>query len=180
MNHFYPGMGATAAMYGQPWREACTGHFHDWPKWQGERSLQNIATRIIQEHQIESGDTVIGTSLGGILACEIANHIDLNGIVLIGSAIKKDEINPILSALHPLIDLAPIPFIQMSSGKLPTDLTQMFSSSDPDFIRNMSKAIFSLEGLTMFPCCAFMARRTPSSPTLQQVQFIPLTEGTSS
>ena len=140
-------MGATAAMYGQPWKEACTGHFHNWPKWQGERTLQDIAKRIIQDHKIESGDTVIGTSLGGILACEIANQIDLKRIVLIGSAQRKEEINSILSALHPLIDLAPIAFIQMSSGKLPSDLTEMFSHSDPEFIRNMSKAIFNWDGL---------------------------------
>ncbi|CAA6678578.1 MULTISPECIES: alpha/beta fold hydrolase [unclassified Lentimonas] len=90
---------------------------------------------------------MIGTSLGGIIACEIANQIDLERIVLIGSAQRKEEINSVLSALHPLIDLAPIAFIQMSSGKLPSDLTDMFSHSDPEFIRNMSKAIFSWAGL---------------------------------
>lgn len=147
MNHFYPGMGATSAMYGELWKTEFEGQFHNWPKWQGERTLQDIAERIIQEHRIEPGDTVIGTSLGGILACEIANQVNLKRIVLIGSAQRKEEINSILSALHPLIDLAPIAFIQMSSGKLPSDLTDMFSHSDPEFIRNMSKAIFSWDGL---------------------------------
>ena len=147
MNHFYPGMGATSSMYGDLWKKELEGQFHDWPKWQGERALTDIAKRIIEEHRIESGDTVIGTSLGGILACEIANQVDLKRIVLIGSAQRKEEINSILSALHPLIDLTPIAFIQMSSGKLPSDLTDMFSHSDPEFIRNMSKAIFSWDGL---------------------------------
>jgi pimeloyl-ACP methyl ester carboxylesterase len=146
MNHFYPGMGATSSMYGEPWRKEFDGHFHDWPEWRGETSITEIAKRIIEEHEIESGDTVIGTSLGGIVACEIANLIDLERVVLIGSAKRKEEINRILSILHPFIDLAPIRFIQMSSGKLPNDLAEMFSHCDPAFIRNMSKAIFTWEG----------------------------------
>ncbi|MGJ8654658.1 MAG: alpha/beta fold hydrolase [Opitutaceae bacterium] len=146
MNHFYPGMGATSSMYGELWREAFEGEFHDWPEWRDETSITDIAKRLIEAHSIESGDTVIGTSLGGIVACEIANLIDLERVVLIGSARRKEEVNRILSILHPFIDLAPIPFIQMSSGKLPNDLTEMFSHSDPAFIRNMSKAIFSWEG----------------------------------
>jgi hypothetical protein len=146
MNHFYPGMGATSSMFGELWRKEFDGQFHDWPEWRGETSITDIAKRIIEEHKIESGDTVIGTSLGGIVACEIANLIDLERVVLIGSAKSKEEINRILSTLHPLIDLAPIPFIQMSSGKLPNDLAEMFSHSDPAFIRNMSKAIFAWEG----------------------------------
>ena len=101
MNHFYPGMGATSSMYGDLWKKEFEGQFHNWPTWQGERTLQDIAERIIKEHKIESGDTVIGTSLGGILACEIANQIDLKRIVLIGSAQSKEEINSILSAPHP-------------------------------------------------------------------------------
>jgi pimeloyl-ACP methyl ester carboxylesterase len=147
MNHFYPGMGATSSMYGELWRKEFEGQFHDWPKWRDERSLTDIAVIIIEEHRIEAGDTLIGTSLGGIVACEVANLLDLERIVLIGSAQRKEEINGILSILHPLIDLAPIAFIQMSSGKLPSDLAGMFSHSDPSFIRNMSKAIFSWNGL---------------------------------
>jgi len=147
MNHFYPGMGATSSMYVEPWRKEFEGHFHNWPEWRGETSITDIAKRIIEEHKIESGDTVIGTSLGGIVACEIANLVDLERVVLIGSAKRKDEINRILSILNPFIDLAPIPFIQMSSGKLPSDLAEMFSHSDPAFIRNMSKAIFLWEGI---------------------------------
>jgi surfactin synthase thioesterase subunit len=86
MNHFYPGMGATSSMYAELWRKEFEGQFHDWPKWRDERSLTDIAVRIIEEHRIEAGDTLIGTSLGGIVACEVANLLDLERIVLIGSA----------------------------------------------------------------------------------------------
>jgi pimeloyl-ACP methyl ester carboxylesterase len=140
-------MGATSSMYGVPWREAFEGIFHNWPEWRGERNLTDISKRIIEEHGIESGDTIFGTSLGGIIACEISNQIQLKRIILIGSAQRKEEINRILEILHPLIDLAPMPFIQVSAGKLPSEISKMFSESDPDFIRNMSKAIFSWDGL---------------------------------
>jgi len=134
-------------MYSKPWRDAFEGRYHDWPKWNKERSITDIANKIIEEHQIKNGDTLIGTSLGGIVACEVANLLDLEQIILIGSALSKEEINGVLSVLHPLIDLAPLSFIQMSSGKLPSDLAGMFRSSDPSFIRNMSKAIFCWKGL---------------------------------
>lgn len=134
-------------MYGDLWRKEFDGQFHDWPVLQEEQTITDIAKRVIQEHQINAEDTVIGTSLGGIVACEIANHVELKRVVLIGSCRKKEEINRILTVLHPLLDLTPVAFIQMSSEKLPSDLTQMFSSSDPTFIRRMTRAIFSWEGL---------------------------------
>ncbi len=147
MNHFYPGMGATNEMYGGPWRELSDSEFHDWPKSKGETSIGELAQRLILEQGIRKGDTVIGTSLGGIVACEIANQIDLEKLVLIGSAVCQEEISRLLKRLHPLIDFAPLQFIRLSAGSLPSDLSGMFSRSDPEFIRNMCKAIFRWEGL---------------------------------
>lgn len=134
-------------MFGELWRQSFDGKFHDWPEWCGETSIVDIARRTIEEHRIEAGDTVIGTSLGGIIACEVANQIDLERIILIGSARRKEEVSQVLSILHPLVDLTPITFIQLSSGKLPNDLAKMFAHSDPLFVRNMSKAIFTWQGL---------------------------------
>lgn len=147
MKHFYPGMGATSGMYHGPWRELEGSVFHDWPKSKGESSISGLAKRLIYEHRIQKGDTVVGTSLGGIVGCEIANQIELEKLVLIGSAVSKEEINRLLKLLHPLIDLAPLPFIQFSAGSLPSDLCTMFSEGDPEFIRNMCKAVFQWNGL---------------------------------
>jgi len=147
MNHFFPGMGATSEMYCSPWRELSDSVFHDWPKSKGETSIEELAKRLITEQGIQKGDTVIGTSLGGMVACEIANQIELEKLVLIGSAVCQEEINSLLKLLHPLIDFAPLQFIRLSAGSLPSDLSGMFSKSDPEFIRNMCKAIFRWEGL---------------------------------
>ena len=147
MNHFLPGMGATSAMYGEVWRQAFEGCYHDWPRWRGEEAIKAMARRMISEGGIVEGDTVIGTSLGGIVACEIANLVELDQVVLIGSARRKGEVSQVLAALHPLIDVTPVSWAQFSSGKVPGALAEMFAESDPDFIREMSKAIFRWDGL---------------------------------
>ena len=100
----------------------------------------------IQQAGIKTGDTVMGTSLGGIVACEISNQLPLDQLILIGSATNKNEINSLLRTLSPLIDLTPLSFMQQSAGRIPSTLTQMFSTGNPQFIRRMSKAIFSWNG----------------------------------
>ena len=92
-----------------------------------------------------------GTSLGGMVACEIANQLRLESLVLIGSAKHKREINTLLRTLAPLVDLTPLEFIKKTAGKLDTQLTEMFAQSEPRFIRNMCKAIFKWDGLKADP-----------------------------
>ena len=146
MIHFYPGMGATAAMYGLLWRKEISGVFHDWPVWRGEMTISELAERIVIENGIKDGDVLVGSSLGGIVACEIARIQRIELVVLVGSAVSKEEISRILEIIHPLVDYSPIGFIKACSGKLPSDLAKMFSESDPQFIRSMSKAMFKWKG----------------------------------
>ena len=145
--HIYPGMGATSEMYPAEWESLSAAKFHNWPKWQGEKTILEIALRVIAEHGIVSGDRVIGSFLGGIVACEIANQLDLAELVLVGSTVSQDEISGLLKLLHPLVDVTPMRWIQFSSGKIPHDLSVMFTESDPEFIRHMCKAIFTWGGL---------------------------------
>jgi len=49
--------------------------------------------------------------------------------------------------LHPLAGLAPIEFIQRAAGKLPNEVTQMFSQGQAPFIRAMCNAIFDWDGM---------------------------------
>ncbi len=134
-------------MYGAPWRDAYDGQFHDWPtKFHGD-TVSKLAIQLVKDHRIQEGDTVVGTSLGGIVACEIANQIELKKIVLIGSATRKEEISAFLSLLHPLVDLAPLAFVKAAAGKSPGELAEMFTQSDPQFIRSMCRAVFHWNGL---------------------------------
>jgi surfactin synthase thioesterase subunit len=134
-------------MYSGAWRRLPKCRFLDWPEYQGEATIVALADRIIAEQDIKEGDYLIGTSLGGIVACEIANRIDVAGLVLVGSAKNKSEINALLRMLHPLASLTPLEFIQKAAGKVPGDLAQMFHEGQAPFIRAMCHAIFEWEGL---------------------------------
>ncbi len=87
MHFLLPGMGADHRMYAAPaWQALPEARFIDWPEHHGEATIAAIASRVIAEAGIREGDTVIGSSLGGIVGCEIANQLHLRSLVLIGSA----------------------------------------------------------------------------------------------
>jgi len=140
-------MGATSEMYAKEWQGIPDTIFHNWPSWEGETSIEELAKKIIKEHQITEDDEVIGSSLGGIVACEIANQIPLKKLILIGGAKNRKEISSLLSALHPVIDVLPINMVRIFAESLPYELSTMFAKSEAEFIRNMTKAIFTWEGL---------------------------------
>jgi pimeloyl-ACP methyl ester carboxylesterase len=142
-----PGMGADNRMYSGPWRTLPRTTFLDWPSYHNETTIAQIASRLVDDAKIADGSIVIGSSLGGIVACEIARIRNLKTLVLIGSAINRDEICSLLSVFHPITDFAPLKFLQAAVGKLPGDLTQMFSRADAEFIRAMCRAIFTWDGL---------------------------------
>ncbi len=81
-----PGMGADHRMYPAPWPSLSDSVFVDWPKFRGEESLTDLAKRLIDEHHIESSAWLAGSSLGGMVACEIATMVSARGLILIGSA----------------------------------------------------------------------------------------------
>ncbi len=145
-----PGMGADHRMYAAPaWRALPDARFLDWPEHWGEDSIAAMADRVIAESGITDGDTVIGSSLGGIVGCEIANRLRLHSLVLVGSAQSATEISGLLAALYPLAALAPLDFIRFSAGKLPGELCEMFADTQASFIRAMCRAIFSWPGLKL-------------------------------
>lgn len=129
MQFVLPGMGATSGMFSGPWREIDNTAFLDWPTDSEAQSIEALASEVIRRFGIQAEDTVVGTSLGGIVACEISNQLKLNHLILIGGATNKDEINSLLRIFSPLVDLTPLSFIQQSAGTFPSDLTHMFSLS---------------------------------------------------
>jgi pimeloyl-ACP methyl ester carboxylesterase len=143
-----PGMGADARMYPGVWKELRCAEFLEWPRYAGEKFIHEIAERVVSEAKIADGDVVIGSSLGGVVACEIAKLRKLGALVLIGSATRKEEVSTLLRVFSPLIGLAPLEFIQRAAGKMPGELMQMFEASQAGFIRAMCAAIFEWGGLS--------------------------------
>jgi pimeloyl-ACP methyl ester carboxylesterase len=147
MIHVLPGMGADHRMYPPPWQSLPDSRFHDWPAYAGEDSIAAMARRIMTEAGIADGDTLVGSSLGGIVACEIAGLRRLDGLVLVGSGKNQGEISSLLAVLYPLANLAPIELLRRAAGKIPNELAAMFHDSQAEFIRGMCRAIFNWPGL---------------------------------
>jgi len=82
-----------------------------------------------------------------MVAGEITKLRRIHTLYLLGSAIDKAEVSPLLTLLHPLADFAPIDWLRVSAGKIPTDLAQMFTGIDASFVRAMCAAVFQWEGV---------------------------------
>jgi pimeloyl-ACP methyl ester carboxylesterase len=145
--HALPGMGADRRMFPEPWSQLPGFTAHDWPDYHEESTLNEMARSFCESSGIRDGDSLVGASLGGMVACEIAKLKKIRSLYLVGSAIHKAEINQLLAALHPLVSIAPLQWIKFSSGKIPADLAQMFAETNPRFVRAMCAAIFHWEGL---------------------------------
>lgn len=156
MIYVIPGMGADNTMFRDEWRTVENCVFPNWPAYQGERTLRDVAERLVIEQGIQHGDVLVGHSLGGMVACEIATLRKLKLLILLGSASRKEEISGLLATLHPLATITPFRLAQIVAAKLPGNLYEMFVRSDPDFIRATCKAIFEWSGLT--PGCALVKR----------------------
>jgi len=140
-------MGADYRMYPEPWSTLPDFAAHDWIRHSGEKSLEEVAQSMCKAHDIQDGDILIGASLGGMVSCEIAKIRRIPRLYLVGSALRKEEVNSLLAALHPLAQVAPINLLRFSAGKIPTEFAQMFAGIEPSFVRAMCDAIFEWEGL---------------------------------
>ena len=81
----FPGMGATCAMYENLYRVNSDIVGCDWPKGNTFKSFSDLAKCCIQEYGITSNDVVAGSSMGGMVACEMFIELQCRGLVLIGS-----------------------------------------------------------------------------------------------
>jgi pimeloyl-ACP methyl ester carboxylesterase len=136
--YLLPGMGADASMYDllrQDLDFEIT--FINWPKYRNEKTYSETAKRIIEENGIKEGDIVGGSSLGGMVAIEIAKQKESAVIVLLGSAICPAEIQGILTLLAPGVLITPISLVQLLVGKFNDIVTKMFTAADPNFISAM-------------------------------------------
>ncbi|MES2307305.1 MAG: YqiA/YcfP family alpha/beta fold hydrolase, partial [Verrucomicrobiota bacterium] len=94
--YILPGMGADHRMYSGPWERLPNAIFINWPPYRGEISIEAMAQRVMNEYRIEKQSVIIGSSLGGIVACEIAKHCECQKLILIGSAKNPREIHSFL------------------------------------------------------------------------------------
>ena len=83
-----PGMGATDAMYnGLKHKLGFKVNFLNWSEYHGEKTYADVARRVIKENDIGADDVVGGSSLGGMVALEIAQLLNPKSVVLLCSAV---------------------------------------------------------------------------------------------
>ena len=152
MIYFLPGMGANSNMYTQfpEWQNLQGCRFLNWPGYEGEKSIKDLALKIIKTHGISRCDFICGSSLGGMVALEISAILNCQKAVLIGSACSRDEVNQLLLWLAPLAKITPLSLMQKLTGKSNSSLLEMFSETDSRFIKSMCSAIQNWQGRTGF------------------------------
>jgi len=150
-------MGADSTMYlYEKYKHIQDVIFSEWPEYKNETTLKAVALRVIEQHKITSNMVVGGSSLGGMVAVEIAKAVGIKQIILVGSATNYKYINPLLQKLSALSEITPVKIIQILAGKAnisgKNELLSMFQKSDSRFIKAMCKALFKWEGLADFQC----------------------------
>lgn len=134
-------------MYQHEWLTLPNFIAHDWPAYRGEKTLTDVARSVVNEWDIGDGDILVGSSLGGMVACEITKIRRIPHLFLVGSAIDRSEIARMFAITYPLINLMPVALMTRVASVFNNDLLQMFSRADSTFIRQMCTAIFHWEGL---------------------------------
>jgi hypothetical protein len=149
MNKWFilPGMGASTSMYdGLRHAVGYEINFIEWPEYRGEKTYAEVARRVIAENDISGNDVVGGSSLGGMVALEIAQIVHTKAVILLGSAIKPQEVQYLLSLIAPLASVTPISVVQVLVGKQKNLVSSMFADANPDFIRAMCTYLNSWHG----------------------------------
>lgn len=139
--HFLPGLGATSALY--------SGYTFPFPVHRLDYSgppmpgcgFDEYAAFLIQRQGIQPGDSLVGVSLGGMLACEISKQVPIRKLTLISSCTQRQHLHPLLSRLSFLGPYVPWAQIQRVVQPLPglslarKLAVEMFREADTDFVR---------------------------------------------
>ena len=148
-----PGMGADSSMYGPEYKKIENIIFVDWPDYKKERSIKQVAERVVELYQIKDGDIAGGSSLGGIVAAEISKFVKLKKLFLIGSSLSSEDLNPKIKWLSRYAGTPPVKSIQAATGvvsifmnKRNRNLIDMFRRTDNKFIKAMVKAMGEWDG----------------------------------
>ena len=140
-------MGADRRMYPAPWNTIPGFVAHDWIRHSGEKTLAQVARAMCEAQGVQDGDDLVGSSLGGMVACEITKLRRIPMLFLVGSATQKEEVSRLLAALHPLARIAPFDWLRLLAGWIPAELAEMYAGVEASFIRAMCAAIFEWDGL---------------------------------
>lgn len=179
--HLIPGLGATSALYegydlpGQVQRA-------DYPPPQdGQRTtFAEYAQFLIRHQGMQAGDSLIGMSLGGMMACEISKWLPISKITLISSCTDRQHLNPMLRHLSFMGPHLPWGALQRTVCPLPgmtasrRIAVDMFREANTSFVRWACTHAADWNGLEHHPdLLSIHGDRDPVFPIQrQQVQRV--------
>jgi surfactin synthase thioesterase subunit len=146
----FPGMGATASMY----KKLCSYDRDiiacNWPKSNDRVSFGALAQNCISEYSISSDDIIAGSSMGGMIACEIFKMARCKSLVLVGSCNDPRSV-----PLHRIAWLGSYALhdrlINFSAASVPWGMRMKSSMlSDPNFVRWSLKAFSDWKGVQFY------------------------------
>jgi pimeloyl-ACP methyl ester carboxylesterase len=155
--HLLPGIGGTEDLfrdYQFPFPVRRLGFI---PPVSTDSSFASYAQAFATHHQITPGDSLIGMSLGGMIAAEISKHLPIRKLILISSGTQGHHIHPALRAISPAARF--IPFKRLQTLAYPTSLfgpirahmLEMFRASNPQFLSWACLRAQTWTGLTHHP-----------------------------
>jgi pimeloyl-ACP methyl ester carboxylesterase len=166
--YLIPGLGADHGNYPSPWDELPNCTCLRWPEYHGKASMPEVARFVANAWQLPPDAILVGTSFGGMLACELAKILPVHALVLVASTTARDHFTS-TAKMKRLTRVLPLRLVQMLMrasrpllekiwGRSPTpvaravlDSIQMFSSCQAGFYRDMFQAISAWEGLAEHP-----------------------------
>ena len=139
--HFLPGLGATSALY-SGYSFPFPIHTLDYPRPPRPGcGFDEYAAFLIQRQGIKPGDSLVGVSLGGMLACEISKQVPICKLTLISSCTQRQHLHPLLTRLAFLGPYLPWGRLQRVARPVPglsparKLAVKMFREADADFVR---------------------------------------------
>jgi pimeloyl-ACP methyl ester carboxylesterase len=138
MTYLIPGTGGTSELFSD-YRFPFPFRALDFPRPGAmEMSIKDYAEQFIEHHGIVPGDTLVGMSLGGMLACEISKELEIRQLVLISSGTRREHLNPLLRRLGFLGPRMPFALMQKlpapPASRFRRRLIAMFRKVDPSFL----------------------------------------------
>jgi pimeloyl-ACP methyl ester carboxylesterase len=166
--YLIPGLGADQGNYPAPWDELPNCTCLSWPEYHGKASIAEVARFVAEAWQLPPDAILVGTSFGGLVACELSKVLPVHAVVLVASTTSRDAFI-VADKIKRLTRILPLRLVQWLLrcsqplqekiwGRKPTpvvrailDSIQMFCGCQASFYRKMFQAISTWKGLPDLP-----------------------------
>jgi len=161
--YLIPGLGADYRNYLGPWEELPNCTYLGWPEYHGKASIPDVAKFMADAWQLPPGAILVGSSFGGMLACELSKILQVHALILVATTTASENCTSTAS-MNWLTRILPLrlvqqllrcaqPVLETIWGRAPTPVTravldsiQMFTVCQAGFYRNMFQAMSAWEG----------------------------------